>query len=160
MIDIKNEYVNFDFDEETIKCAVSLTLLDHISDDYELSILLTDDKRIKELNREYRCIDSPTDVLAFPMIDSFENLKISPIVLGDVVISLDTAKRQAENAKHSLDAEMVFLTVHGLLHLLGYDHQTKTDAAKMFNKQNAILKKMKVTIDIQAIIQETSLNND
>lgn len=87
----------------------------------ELSITLANDKQIRELNRQYRKIDRPTDVLAFPMQEgSFKGL--NPFLLGDVIISLETALRQANNLGHSLQQELNQLLVHGILHLLGFDH--------------------------------------
>jgi rRNA maturation RNase YbeY len=88
--------------------------------DGELSILLVDDDNIKTLNKQHRNIDSATDVLSFPQMD--DNEFISHL-LGDVVISVETAKRQASEHHFSLEQELVLLLLHGLLHLLGYDHE-------------------------------------
>lgn len=90
----------------------------------ELSIVLTDDAQIKILNRDYRQKDRPTDVLAFAMREG-ETGQLAGDLLGDVVISLETAARQASGQGHSLREEVVFLLGHGLLHLLGWDHETK-----------------------------------
>lgn len=87
-----------------------------LDDDEQLSLTLCDDPYIQKLNREWRKIDKPTDVLSFPMDD--EQL------LGDLVISLDTAQRQAEERQHTARDELRVLMVHGILHLLGYDHET------------------------------------
>ncbi len=89
----------------------------------ELSILLCDDATIHELNRDYRKKDRPTDVLAFAMREG-EGGALNPALLGDVVISLETARRQAREHRRSIVEEVTFLLAHGLLHLLGYDHQT------------------------------------
>jgi len=92
----------------------------------DLAIALVSDARIRSLNRQFRHIDRPTDVLAFPATlppDSEE--------LGDIVISLPTARRQARDAGHSLGAELKVLALHGLLHLLGYDHHQQTDRIRM-----------------------------
>ena len=120
-----------------------------------MSVLLTDDADIKHLNRDYRGIDAPTDVLAFAMRDGEDN-PVNPNLLGDLVISVETAARQVEtgdqfSATHSslktemllttynsLETEVALLAVHGVLHLLGYDHQTPEAAAVMFEKQKAI----------------------
>ncbi len=146
MIDIRNNTTHSEFDFSIIHRAAFLTLATHKSEGYELSILLTNDEHITELNREYRSIDSPTDVLAFPMLHNDDNNIINSKILGDVVISLETAERQAKTDKHPLEDEIAFLTVHGILHLLGYDHHTPEDARKMFSKQTAILQKMQVNI--------------
>lgn len=103
--------------------------------DCEVSITFTDNESIRELNREYRDIDRPTDVLSFPMDDEGDGS-----VLGDIVISLERAMEQAEEYGHSLEREISFLTVHSCLHLLGYDHETgEEDEKEMFGKQEAIL---------------------
>ena len=83
--------------------------------DGQLSLTLTDDAAIRELNREWRSVDRPTDVLSFPMDDD--------VLLGDLVISVETARRQAEERAYELRDEVRVLLVHGLLHLLGYDHE-------------------------------------
>ena len=146
MIDIRNNTTHSEFDFSIIHQAAFLTLSAHKSEGYELSILLTNDDHIAELNQEYRSIDSPTDVLAFPMLENDDNSLINSKILGDVVISLETAERQAKTEKHPLEDEVAFLTVHGILHLLGYNHHTSEDARKMFSEQTAILQKMQVNI--------------
>lgn len=99
----------------------------------ELSLLLTDDPTIHALNLEHRGKDSPTDVLAFPLMDpddeQLATLESGP--LGDVVISLDTAQRQASRRNVDLKEEVCHLLAHGLLHLIGYDHQTDAEEAEM-----------------------------
>lgn len=103
--------------------------------DYEISLLMTDDEVIREYNNQYRGKDRPTDVLSFPMEE--EN------ILGDIAISYDTAKRQAEENEINADREIAFLFIHGLLHLLGYDHETsEEDEKEMFDLQEKILKKL------------------
>lgn len=109
--------------------------LDMQDNQYEISLLLTDDETIRQLNKEYRNKDKSTDVLSFPMEDE--------IMLGDIAISVDTAKRQAEEAEINIDRETAFLFIHGLLHLLGYDHETsQEDETEMFALQEKILKKL------------------
>lgn len=107
--------------------------------DAQLSILITDDAEIRTLNRDYRGRDNPTDVLSFSQIEGgFEN--VEPDLLGDVVISLDTAKRQADEKGHPVELEITILLVHGTLHLAGYDHEgKKSDAEKMLNKERELL---------------------
>ena len=121
--------------------------------DAEVSLVLTDDEEIRELNRDYRGVDSPTDVLSFPLIianqvgvvlqpNQFprrDGVHCEPIALGDVVISLERPRAQAEEYGHSLSRELAFLTVHGILHLLGYDHETEALARTMRAKEEAIL---------------------
>lgn len=114
------------------------------ADDAEVSVLFTDDAFIRELNQQWRGIDEPTDVLSFPMMDpdsDVDRTKVPgiPDVLGDIVISLETARRQAEIANKTLRQEIELLLVHGMLHLLGYDHAEPDEEAAMWKKQDAIL---------------------
>lgn len=130
--------------EELIKKAVEGTLAyEGIDRNCEISVTFTDNESIRELNREYRDIDRETDVLSFPMEDMDELDGDGDVVLGDVVISLEKAKEQAEEYGHSLEREISFLCVHSCLHLLGYDHETsEEDEKEMFGKQEEILKKI------------------
>jgi probable rRNA maturation factor len=100
----------------------------------EISIVITDDSDIREINSSYRNIDRPTNVLSFPMDD--ENMIIPGIrILGDIVISEDTAQREADSAGITLDQRLSQLLVHGILHLFGYDHETgDEDEKKMTQK--------------------------
>jgi probable rRNA maturation factor len=96
--------------------------------DAELSVLLTDDRGIQELNRQHRHKDKPTDVLAFPMAEGILDPRG---ILGDVVISLDTADRQARARRRPLIEEVRFLLAHGVLHLVGYDHAEPAEKREM-----------------------------
>ncbi len=111
----------------------------------EIVLTFVDDEMIRELNEQYRGIDKPTDVLSFSMSEQTDE---EPIIiyenkpeeqLGDIVISAPAAKRQSEEYGHSLEREIGFLFVHGLLHLLGYDHQDERSEHRMFQKQEQIL---------------------
>jgi probable rRNA maturation factor len=105
----------------------------------ELSILLVDDEEMQRLNREYLSRDRPTNVLAFAMKEG-ENTHLHPAVLGDVVVSTETAQREALQRGVTLEEEMALLLVHGILHLLGYDHEhTTEEAARMEAKEQQIL---------------------
>ena len=106
--------------------------------DHELSILLTDDAHIQELNRDYRSKDTPTDVLSFAQMDGEVFMSAIPI-LGDLVISLETATRQAAERGHSLAAEVRVLLVHGLLHLVGHDHLKDVDRRTMAKAEDDLL---------------------
>ena len=125
--------------EDLIKKAVEGTLeYENFDKNCEISVTFTDNENIRELNREYRDIDRETDVLSFPMDDEGDE-----VVLGDVVISLEKAKEQAEEYGHSIEREISFLCVHSCLHLLGYDHETREeDEKEMFMKQHEILEKI------------------
>lgn len=124
--------------------------------DAQISITLTDDEGIREINREHRDIDRPTDVLSFPMLEFDENGDIidnefeydedGRIMLGDIVISLERAAAQAEEYGHSPQRELAFLCVHSMLHLLGYDHvNSAEEEAVMFGKQEDILGTLGIT---------------
>ena len=118
----------------------------------EVSVMFTDDEEIHELNRLHRGVDRPTDVLSFPLFEYDENgdiieddLDFNPngeMILGDIVISLETASRQAQEYGHSFEREIGFLTVHSMLHLFGYDHMTPEDEEEMFGYQREILERM------------------
>ena len=111
--------------------------------DGELSLLIVDDAGIAELNQEYLNREGPTNVIAFPMREG-KFSEISPQLLGDVVVSVDTARREAEIAGGEWEERFVQLMVHGILHLFGYDHeQTEKEARRMEAKSNTILNLIK-----------------
>ena len=102
-----------------------------------LTLLLTNNKEIQKLNKKYRKINKPTDVLSFHLI---KKEQLNKKYLGDIVISIETARKQAHQKKKSLEEEIIMLIVHGYLHLLGYDHLSKKEAKVMFSLQNKVLK--------------------
>lgn len=105
----------------------------------EISVTFTDNEKIHALNRQYRAVDRPTDVLSFPLFD--EEVEGEPLALGDIVLSLEKAQEQATEYGHSFEREVAFLVVHSMLHLLGYDHETSRDDEKeMFFRQEEIMK--------------------
>ena len=104
----------------------------------ELSILLCDDETIQSLNRAYRHKNKPTDVLAFPMQEG-PGAAVAPDLLGDVVISVPTARRQAADRDRPIIDEVTFLLAHGLLHLLGYDHATAPEEREMTARTEALM---------------------
>lgn len=115
--------------------------------DCDISVTVTDNIHIHELNREYRGVDRPTDVLSFPMYsftdDDMPEEGPAPVVLGDIVISAERAKEQAVEYGHSFQREISFLTVHSVLHLLGYDHEVSEEAEnEMFSLQDKIMDKL------------------
>ncbi len=118
----------------TVRRAITETLrYEDFRGRAEVSVTFTDDEKIRELNSRYRGKDAPTDVLSFPMEER--------ALLGDIVISLETAARQAALYGHPLEREAAFLTVHSVLHLLGYDHETSPeDERDMFARQDEIMR--------------------
>lgn len=152
-ISIRNEQKKIEVTKELralIKTVLKTGLkFMEFEDNCEISIMLTDNKEIHSLNKLHRGIDRPTDVLSFPMFDYDEDGNIDmeecdfgengEILLGDIVISLERAKEQAEEYGHSFEREVGFLTAHSLLHLLGYDHMEPDEEKDMFALQEEIL---------------------
>ncbi|RUR84131.1 rRNA maturation RNase YbeY [Chlorogloeopsis fritschii PCC 9212] len=121
---------------------------------YELGLRLTNDAEIQVLNAQYRLQNKPTDVLSFAALEvecpqSDEMLASLPLYLGDIVISIDTAQRQAQQLEHSLQTELAWLGAHGLLHLLGWDHPDEESLAKMLKQQVILLESVGIDIDIE-----------
>lgn len=147
---IINETDDFHDDYETVYTNIikeSCQQL-NIEDDLELSVIFVDDARIHEINREYRNIDRSTDVISFALEDNEQYyMEGMPRTLGDIFISIDHAKKQAQEYGHSFYREMCFLFTHGLLHLLGYDHMEKEEETEMFRIQNNILNVLKIERD-------------
>lgn len=140
-IDIQNNQDKIIFTEgqdKLIRKVIEKTFEYENIDPLSVSVVITDDEEIQRLNKEFRGKDSPTDVLSFPLYD--ENGYLDDEALGDMVISLERAKIQAEEYGHSLKRELAFLTAHSMLHLLGYDHDIGEEQEKeMFSKQEEIL---------------------
>lgn len=126
----------------------------------EINLILTTNEEIQKINKEQRNIDRPTDVLSFPMvtyaypsdftiIESYEmdcfNPETGELLLGDIVISVDKVKEQAEKYGHSIKREFAFLIAHSMLHLFGYDHEEEVEMAIMEEKQNFILNNLNIT---------------
>lgn len=120
---------------------------------YEIGLLLTSDQQIQVLNANYRHQNKPTDVLAFAALEveypkNAQMLASMPLSLGDIIISIDTAQRQAQQQEHPLLTELVWLASHGLLHLLGWDHPDEETLQTMFRQQVILLKEIGITIDL------------
>lgn len=126
---------------ELVRRVVEKALAEEIpGEDAEVSVALVDDQYIRELNHRYRQIDAPTDVLSFAMEEGEELADAGEgRILGDIVISLPAAVRQAAEYGHSLERELGFLAVHGVLHLLGYDHSGPGEEQEMMARSEAIL---------------------
>ncbi|MBQ9833426.1 MAG: rRNA maturation RNase YbeY [Clostridia bacterium] len=120
----------------------SCAALAHFEKGGDINVILVDNAEIHALNLEHRGIDRATDVLSFPANEGEEIAALPDGFLGDIVISLERAFEQAEEYGHSNERELAFLTVHGTLHLLGYDHMTKEQEDEMFSLQKQILDNM------------------
>lgn len=132
-----------------VRKAILATLeYEDVDADVEVSVTFTDNEGIRELNKEYRNIDRATDVLSFPQINYDDGEDISDgEMLGDIVLSLERAREQAEEFGHSFERECAFLCAHSTLHLLGYDHEiSDEDDADMRRRQSEIMKKMGLEI--------------
>jgi len=130
--------VNY-FNQQTEDTNQYEVMLDRIFSEIEgtksMQVIFVDNAQIHEMNKTYRNVDKPTDVISFP------NDEIEDDSIGDIFISLDQAKLQAKDYGHSIEREIGFLAVHGYLHLIGYDHDTVENEAKMFELQETILNK-------------------
>ena len=153
-IEIENEtQASFSFDyEETAKNVILASLdLEKFPYEAEVHLLLVDNASIREINREQRGIDKPTDVLSFPMAAYAERQPdifhpdTGEAVLGDIVISVEKAAEQATEYGHGQKREFAFLIAHSMLHLMGYDHMQPEEAAVMEKKQREILDHLKIT---------------
>lgn len=119
----------------------------------EVSVTFTDNEGIHALNRQYRGVDRPTDVLSFPLFDYEGTSEEPPVdewigILGDIVLSLEQAEKQAEEFGHSFEREVAFLCVHSMLHLLGYDHETgEEDEREMRAKQTKIMSALGLAVE-------------
>ena len=160
---VENETdMEFSFDVEGIVKQVAEEVLDMEQCPYEsqINVLLTDNEGIREYNREYRQIDSETDVLSFPNVDFEEpgqfdidedmeadyfDPDTGELILGDIIISVDKVVTQAESYGHSQKREFAFLVAHSMLHLSGYDHMESEEAAVMEAKQEQVLNKLGIT---------------
>lgn len=133
--------------KDLIRKTVNAVLeFEKITVESEMSVLLVDDKSIRELNRDFRQIDRATDVLSFPSGEYPLKENAEFLYVGDMALSLERARRQAEEYGHSYEREVAFLTAHSVLHCLGYDHEEGVEQEKeMFSKQEAILQEMGLT---------------
>ena len=137
-----------------LRRAIEETLAyEHYNNDVQVSVTLTDDAGIHELNARFRGVDAPTDVLSFPLFDFEGDTDEPPIdemenMLGDIVLNLDRAHVQADEFGHSFEREAAFLTVHSMLHLLGYDHELgEQEDADMRARQRDIMQAMGLAVE-------------
>ncbi len=159
-----DEKIDFDYEKLLKKVILKAVELEQCPYECEVNLTFMDNNGIRELNRDFRGLDVPTDVLSFPMIDfdkpadftifdddntiaMYFNPESGELLLGDIVISTERAKEQAEEYGHSLKREICFLTAHSMLHLMGYDHIDENEKTVMEEKQNNILNSLGITRD-------------
>jgi probable rRNA maturation factor len=155
--------IDFDNNQEKIPITYALKMLvrraieatldyEQYANACEVSVTFTDNEQIHELNKKFRQVDRPTDVLSFPLFDYDGTSEEPPVdelvgMLGDIVLSLEQAEHQAEEFGHSFEREVAFLCVHSMLHLLGYDHETgEEDEADMRRRQSEIMDLMGLSV--------------
>lgn len=150
----------FDWEETASQVAEAVLLAEGCPYEASVSILLTDSEGIRQLNRDFRAVDAPTDVLSFPNIeyetpadfggveecaaDCFEP-DTGELLLGDILINVDKVREQAKSYGHSEKRELAFLVAHSMFHLLGYDHEAADEAAAMEEKQENVLRELEMT---------------
>lgn len=141
MITIQTEHtLSYEINYQILQDAIAMTLSAHEKTKHDVTLRLTDDDEIHQLNYKFRKQDKPTDVLSFNY--NFIDPETGHDYLGDIIISLETAIRQAEEHDFTIDQELAFLVIHGTLHLLGYDHQTPNQKKTMFQLQKEIFNKL------------------
>ena len=147
-------FVGIEEDEgvrSAVELAANAALKHENAESRFLSVVLTTDENIHEYNREYRSVDRPTDVLSFPADEGDDLLAPPDGFLGDIMISIPRAREQAKALGHSTEREILFLTVHGVLHLLGYDHMRPEDEQIMFPVQRSIVEGMELSAKNRSI---------
>ncbi|WP_290776605.1 rRNA maturation RNase YbeY [Anaerofustis sp.] len=141
----KNEISKETYDK--IENAIEKTLeYEDFKESSQVSVSLVDAEEIKKLNKSYRNVDKVTDVLSFPM-DFEEDFKDEVVILGDVVLCVDKAVEQAKEYGHSIDREVIYLTVHSILHLLGYDHMEEDEKKEMRFHEEEVMKILNLSRD-------------
>lgn len=150
MIEVLNE-AGYAVDEPRLQAAAETALARHgAAQGSSLTIVVTDDEAVAALNRQYRGVDAPTDVLSFPM----DSMPGDTPYLGDLVIAYPYAKAQAEREGHALGDSLALLVVHGTLHLLGYDHDTPEHRAAMWAAQEGALMALGIPVEIVPALED------
>lgn len=141
-----NQDLDLDLIRERAEKTIEEVLrVENFTENAEVSLSIVDMETIHRLNKEYRDVDRPTDVLSFPMDEEGYDMEGNPIfLLGDIVICLDVAETQAKDFGHSLEREMMYLICHSTLHLLGYDHIEDEDKKEMRAKEKEVMKNLGV----------------
>jgi probable rRNA maturation factor len=156
MIDVQNDR-GFAVDVNRLATAARVVLQQHDQSDAGLTIVLTTDEAVTDLNREFRDVDAPTDVLSFPA----ELLAVpdEPVYLGDVLIAYPYAAAQAEREQHGVTESLMLLAIHGTLHLLGYDHDTPARRADMWTAQDRALSVLQLPLEIVPALEAYESND-
>lgn len=154
------EKLDFDYEQLVNKVIIACLDFEDCPYEVEISVLFIDNDEIRDINRDYRDVDSPTDVLSFPAVTftsigdyseleasyaEFFNPESGELFLGDIAISVERAIEQANEYGHSLVREIAFLTAHSVFHLLGYDHMNEEESLQMEAKQSQVLDKLNIT---------------
>ncbi len=156
LIDNRQEEIKVDeaLEAFVVQVVEEVIAYEQCEEEFEVSISFVNNQEMRSLNKEYRNIDKETDVLSFPLAEFIEEELNTEdegaeyieeeIALGDIVISMEKAAEQSEEYGHSFKRELAFLLVHGMLHLLGYDHDEEASEGEIFDKQEEILKNMEI----------------
>lgn len=152
MIEISYNQIDEKVDEELLKKVVQTVLeVEQVKHDMDIYITLTNNEEIHTINKEYRNVDKPTDVLSFPMYERNEIYKLKEEkesdveeILGDIIISIPKVKEQADEYGHSFERELAYLLTHGMLHLLGYDHMIEEEKTIMRKQEEIVLAKLNI----------------
>lgn len=144
MFEIINLTQEEEFCESSISRVLKRGLIHESLTDVIFNVIIVDNQYIHALNRDYRKIDRPTDVITFALEDEMD-IQTSPRLLGDIYISIEKAHSQAKEYGHSFEREICFLAVHGFYHLLGFDHMTKEEEEVMFRRQEEVLNAENIT---------------
>lgn len=155
-INVLND-AGYEVDSGQLRMAAETVLSQHdIAEDNELSVVIRDDDFVRALNRQFRDIDSPTDVLSFPAERPPVEIDDEPPYLGDLIIGYPYAAAQSAREGHALSDSLMLLVVHGTLHLLGYDHDTSTNRAVMWAAQQRALLSLDIPLDIIPALEVAS----
>ena len=147
-ITIADEF-RLNIDSSIVERAVETTLDNHSVDKHvSLSVIRANDERVHELNHKYRGVDAPTDVLSFP--GGHNDPDDGSLYLGDVIVSYPRSQLQAEEHGHPVEDELQFLVIHGILHLLGFDHLSLEEKNRMWSAQETTAKKLNLSLDMPA----------
>lgn len=148
-IEIQEEIEAVDFPYERIAEAIRYILAGHhVADRTGVTVVVSSDEHVRQLNAEFRKVDAPTDILSFPADPLPAEIEDEPPYLGDLIIAYPYTVHQAEESGHNLTNELVLLAVHGTLHLLGYDHDNTEHQETMWQEQAQILKALGVPIEV------------